>query len=147
MTFTIYLDLRSFWKQEVEPSSNHTGYFSSQVIINPAVMIPSTTLFTSLAVCSCASALPSSDNCHSNPPLQSDAHCFAPRRLSIPSITRSMKTIMMNNEQTAASSVIQDKTDAFCEHIMLPTREKRGKQDGDFPLGLPLLHSCKHPTL
>lgn len=29
-----------------------------------------------------------------------------------------MKTMMMNNEQTAASSVIWAKTDGLCKHVM-----------------------------
>lgn len=29
-----------------------------------------------------------------------------------------MKTMMMNNEQTAAASVIRARTDGLCEHVM-----------------------------
>lgn len=41
-----------------------------------------------------------------------------------------MKTIMMNNEQTAASSVISAKTDGFCNHVMLHLEHDTGGRTG-----------------
>lgn len=41
-----------------------------------------------------------------------------------------MKTIMMNNEQTAASSVISAKTDGFYNHVMLHLEHDTGGKQG-----------------